>query len=135
MGNASDKVGIYTDLLGKVLTIIVPSPSMFFGNLFVYFQFQGKTQIDHDTRQVIFAVLIGVAVIGVFFLAMLRRSEEHLEIATREDMEKQSHSRDNSIMGAFLNAINLFCTKNMLLLSVTFLYTGKCIKCKISRPQ
>lgn len=99
---------------------------MFFGNLFVYFQFQGKVHIDHETRQVIFAVLIGVAVIGVIFLAMLRRTEQHLEVATSDDMVKPpNNTAENSIIGEFLNAIRLFCTKNMLLLSVTFLYTGK----------
>nr|CAD7442538.1 unnamed protein product [Timema bartmani] len=49
--------------------------SMFFGNLFVYFKFQGKTHIDHDTRLVVFIVLIVLAAIGIVFLLLLRPAQ------------------------------------------------------------
>ena len=107
---------------------------MFFGNLFVYYQFQGKTHIDHDTRQLIFGVLISVAVIGVVFLSILRKTQDqHQQISTGDSIDKQGtiESDDDSILGAFKNAIRLFFTKDMLLLSLTFLYTGNFIFKKI----
>ncbi len=48
---------------------------MFFGNSFVFWQFEGKDKIDLDTRNVVFGVLTGVAVIGVCFLGFLRVPE------------------------------------------------------------
>lgn len=112
--------------------------SMFFGNLFVYFQFQGKTHIDQATRELIFGVLISVAVIGVVFLATLRRQDEELSVASGDERLQKSSTDENgsqelvvqptTVMTAFRDAVRLFCTKDFLLLSVTFLYTGEC-KC------
>lgn len=45
---------------------------MFFGNLFVFIKFQGKTHIDTETRNVVFGALTGVCVIGLLFLMLLR---------------------------------------------------------------
>lgn len=107
---------------------------MFFGNLFVYFQFQGKTHIDLETRQIIFGALISVAIVGVIFLAALRRTalQPLAVVAANDDyMEKSGQTTEaatdsdqESMLGAFKTAIRLFFTKEMLLLSVTFLYTG-----------
>lgn len=105
---------------------------MFFGNLFVYFQFQGKTHIDLDTRQIIFGALISVAIVGVIFLAALRRTAPPLAIVSANDYEQKNERESTaedcdqeSMLGAFKTAIRLFFTREMLLLSVTFLYTGK----------
>lgn len=97
---------------------------MFFGNLFVYFQFQGKDHIDEATRRLVFIVLIIVAVLGVFVLATLQRVS-HPFIANGDITAEQDYEADASVVGAFKNAIDLFFTKEMLLLSTTFLYTGK----------
>lgn len=90
------------------------------GNLFVFYQFQGKEHIDESTRHIVFTVLISVAVIGVIFFCILRRvhGNEH-------DRELDYETNSNSISGAFVKAIRLFFTRNMLLLCITFLYTGK----------
>lgn len=99
---------------------------MFLGNLFVYFQFQGKSHIDLGTRQLVFSVLIGVAVIGIIFLATLRQSnqtERHsIENIKKEDI---SDGERDGITDAFKKAIKLFFTPRMLLLSMTFIYTGE----------
>ena len=101
---------------------------MFLGNLFVYFQFQGKTHIDLETRQLVFGVLIGVAVVGIIFLATLRktsRTERHsIENIKKSDINE---SEQNGITDAFKKAYKLFFTSRMLLLSLTFIYTGKWI--------
>lgn len=98
--------------------------SMFLGNLFVYFQFQGKTHIDLGTRQLVFGVLIAVAIIGVIFLATLRQSsqrEHSIENIDKED----SNAEQDGMTEAFKKAIKLFFTPRMLLLSLTFIYTGE----------
>lgn len=45
---------------------------MFFGNLFVFIKFQGKTHIDLETRNVVFGALTGVCAVGMVFLVLLR---------------------------------------------------------------
>lgn len=47
--------------------------SMFFGNSFVFWQFEGKGDvIDEQTRNLVFSVLTGVAVIGIIVMCFLR---------------------------------------------------------------
>ncbi|XP_063234386.1 UNC93-like protein MFSD11 isoform X2 [Bacillus rossius redtenbacheri] len=90
--------------------------SMFFGNLFVFFKFQGKTHIDHDTRLVVFIVLIALAAVGVVFLLVLRPAQNaDGELAGRDDQGP---------LHALQRALSLFTTKQMSLLGITFLYTG-----------
>ncbi|XP_055312728.1 UNC93-like protein MFSD11 isoform X2 [Sitodiplosis mosellana] len=97
--------------------------SMLMGNLFVYFQFQGKDHIDADTRHIVFIALIAVAIVGVIFFCVLRRVHNTFEENER-DRELDYASNSNSIIGAFVKAIKLFFTRDMLLLCITFLYTG-----------
>lgn len=102
--------------------------SMFFGNLFVYFQFQDKTHIEEGTRQVVFSVLIAVAVLGVIFLTTLK-NPKHLETISAESptdlQDNASESLMENVVHEFKQALRLFSTRDMLLLSVTFLYTGE----------
>ena len=100
--------------------------SMFFGNLFVYFQFQGKTHIDEPTRTLVFSVLIAVGILGFFFLTALRPLQDtqviHAnDVEADDELEKPS----SGVSAAFRNSVNLFFTREMLLLSLTFFYTGK----------
>ncbi|KAJ4443939.1 hypothetical protein ANN_05728, partial [Periplaneta americana] len=90
--------------------------SMFLGNLFVYFQFQGKTQIDADTRLIVFIVLLVVAAVGIVFLLLLRPAQ-------RADGELERRE-EGGPLNALKRAFVLLLTKEMLLLSITFFYTG-----------
>lgn len=99
--------------------------SMFSGNLFVYFMFQGKTHIDEGTRQLVFSVLIAVAVLGVIFLATLKNHRLFSDPESIEDDSNRGQSRLDNVVQEFKSAVKLFTTRDMLLLSVTFLYTGK----------
>jgi len=91
--------------------------SMFFGNLFVYFQFQGKAHIDAHTRLSVFLVLLVIAAIGIVFLLLLRPAQN----TDGEMVQKDEGSPLNALKRAF----ELLITKEMLLLSITFFYTGK----------
>lgn len=93
---------------------------MFFGNLLVFFLFQGKTHIDNDTRTLVFSILAGVAIIGIVFLGALRKPNQP-SITVDDEMPEHQQSPKQ----AFINAVRLFMTKRMLQLSVTFIYTGK----------
>ncbi|XP_047485284.1 UNC93-like protein MFSD11 [Penaeus chinensis] len=89
--------------------------SLLFGNIFVYYMFMGKDTIDSGTRLVVFAALTGVALIGLGIL-----------LALPKPGAGGSGRQDD--MGGALNALKksfeLFRTRDMLLLSVTFFYTG-----------
>lgn len=102
--------------------------SMFFGNLFVYFQFQGQTHIQEGTRQLVFSVLIAVAVLGLLFLAVLK-NPKHFEVVITDDNNDADSEDQQSVMAnvvhEFKAALKLFTTRDMMLLSLTFLYTGE----------
>ena len=98
---------------------------MFFGNLFVFFQFQGKNHIDEATRTLVFSVLIGVGIIGFFFLIALRPLQDTRVVnGTDNEVDDELDSRSSGVLIAFKSSVNLFFTKEMLLLSLTFFYTG-----------
>ncbi|XP_055904072.1 UNC93-like protein MFSD11 [Eupeodes corollae] len=95
--------------------------SMFLGNLFVYFQFQDKSTIDAETRQLVIGVLIAVSILGIAFLAALRSVEDN---STSDRELQEVKSGFGSALYAMKSAGELFVTKDMLLLSVAFFYTG-----------
>lgn len=99
---------------------------MFFGNLFVYFQFQGKDHIDEATRTLVFSVLIGVGILGLFFLTALRPVHDTRVVngTDNEVDDELDNTGSSGVVVAFRNSIDLFFTKEMLLLSLTFFYTG-----------
>lgn len=103
---------------------------MLMGNLFVFYQFQGKEHIDESTRRIVFTVLISVAIVGVVFFGLLQRVQNKHDESKRERDRDRDHElnyepkANSAIIGAFVKAIRLFFTRNMLLLCITFLYTG-----------
>lgn len=101
------------------------SRSMFFGNLFVYFQFQGKTHIDEATRTLVFSVLIGVGFLGFFFLTALRPLQDTHVVSAGDEVDDELDTPSNGVAVVFQNSINLFMTKEMLLLNLAFFYTGE----------
>ncbi|XP_054283859.1 UNC93-like protein MFSD11 isoform X3 [Macrosteles quadrilineatus] len=90
--------------------------SMFLGNTFVSLVFQGKAEIDAGSRHLVFTVLCVVAGLGVVVLAVLPRPRTHDGECTPQTNEGP--------LNALKSAGSLFVTKEMLLLCVTFLYTG-----------
>jgi hypothetical protein len=99
--------------------------SMFFGNLFVFFQFQGKTHIDEATRTLVFSVLIGVGFIGFFFLMALRPLQDAHVVNGSDEVDDELDTPSTGVAVVFKNSINLFMTKEMLLLNLAFFYTGE----------
>lgn len=89
--------------------------SLFFGNIFVYFEFQGQTHIDEETRSLVMWVLLAVSLVGIVFLIFLPRPK-----ADPDAVEQPN----NGPVQALKDAAGLFITKRMILLSFTFFYTG-----------
>lgn len=46
--------------------------SMLFGNIFVYFQFRGETEISSSSRLVVYGVLTGMGITGTLLLFLLK---------------------------------------------------------------
>ncbi|XP_059473411.1 UNC93-like protein MFSD11 [Neocloeon triangulifer] len=95
--------------------------SMFFGNTFVFFMFQGKTIIDKETRSLVFIVLLVVSAVGILFLLVLRTT---VSSSGSEEEAQTPLPAASGPLYALKRAFSLFLTKEMMLLSCTFFYTG-----------
>ncbi|XP_066587052.1 UNC93-like protein MFSD11 [Prorops nasuta] len=108
--------------------------SMFIGNLFVYFMFAGSEKIAASTRNTVFLVLTSLAVTGTVLLATLQKSPTRLSLGEAEgvssaDKELQipEPERKKPLVAAWhamRDAMSLFITSKMILLAITFIYTG-----------
>lgn len=83
--------------------------------------FQGKTIIDEQTRTLVFLVLLGVSAVGIVFLLFLRPAGSATD---SEDGVQTPLPVESGPMHALKRAFALFRTKEMILLSCTFFYTG-----------
>ncbi|CAH0389244.1 unnamed protein product [Bemisia tabaci] len=90
--------------------------SMFLGNTFVYIAFQGKESIDSDTRTFVLIVLTAVSIVGIVFFAFLPPP-----ISVDGEL---ANKREAGPLAAFINSISLLSTQDMLLLCLTFFYSG-----------
>lgn len=107
--------------------------SQFVGNLFVFFVFN-TDKIGESQRQIVFSVLTGLALLGTLVLVFLRRTPQKLSLGEAEGVS----SADKELQlpepvpqkplvaawHAFTTALRLFLTPRMLILSLTFIYTG-----------
>ncbi|XP_023067481.1 UNC93-like protein MFSD11 isoform X2 [Piliocolobus tephrosceles] len=105
--------------------------SLFFGNLYIYFAWQGKTQISESDRRTVFIALTVISLVGtvLFFLIRKPDSENILgedESSDDQDMEVNESAQNNltKAVDAFKKSFKLCVTKEMLLLSITTAYTG-----------
>uniref|UniRef100_G1QQ74 UNC93-like protein MFSD11 n=1 Tax=Nomascus leucogenys TaxID=61853 RepID=G1QQ74_NOMLE len=100
--------------------------SLFFGNLYIYFAWQGKTQISESDRRTVFIALTVISLVGtvLFFLIRKPDSENVLgedESSDDQDMEVNESAQNNltKAVDAFKKSFKLCVTKEMLLLSIT----------------
>lgn len=107
--------------------------SQFAGNLFVFFIFDSE-KIEEKQRTIVFSVLTGLAVIGTTVLLVLRKSPQKSSLGEAEgvsnadkELRLPEQRREKPLLIAWyalVEAFRLFLTPNMLLLSLTFIYTG-----------
>lgn len=95
--------------------------SMFVGNTFVFFVFKGKDTVDNTTRQIVVWTLSAIALSGIAVMLIFPKPPQN--------ERGPSDSSDDLLtptgpLEAFKGAVRLFVTRDMLMLSVTFIYTG-----------
>ncbi|XP_074649496.1 UNC93-like protein MFSD11 isoform X2 [Tubulanus polymorphus] len=103
--------------------------SLLIGNVYVYFTFKGDITVDAATRTTLFLVFTAVCVAGVLFLAILfclkGRQETSMESLVVPINPGDGENRgNNGPLQALKRSFHLFITREMLLLSVTFGFTG-----------
>lgn len=112
--------------------------SMFFGNLYVYFAWQGKTHISDKDRQTVFISLTVISLVGsfLFFLIQKREAEPAPSEASESLLPAETVPDGTAAVvtappglgvqavDAFKKSLKLFVTKEMMLLSVSIAYTG-----------
>ncbi|XP_014205995.1 UNC93-like protein MFSD11 [Copidosoma floridanum] len=107
--------------------------SLFIGNIFVFFAFR-EPKINAHQRSLVFKVLTGVSVAGLGLLFALRRPPQPSSLGPAEgvssaDKELQIPEQPKerplpAAWRAFGDAVALFFTARMLVLTLTFIYTG-----------
>ncbi|XP_074777951.1 UNC93-like protein MFSD11 isoform X1 [Athene noctua] len=104
--------------------------SLFFGNLYIYFAWQGKTHISESDRRTVFIALTVISLVGTVLFFLIRKQED-TKTPGEEDSANEilgdSSSAQNKMtraVAAFKKSIKLSFTKEILLLSVTTAYTG-----------
>ncbi|NXG16453.1 MFS11 protein, partial [Grallaria varia] len=104
--------------------------SLFFGNLYIYFAWQGKTHISESDRRTVFIALTVISLVGTVLFFLIRKQEDTKapgdEDSTNEILGESSSARSKMMraVAAFKKSITLSFTKEMMLLSVTTAYTG-----------
>ncbi|XP_009327179.1 PREDICTED: UNC93-like protein MFSD11 isoform X1 [Pygoscelis adeliae] len=104
--------------------------SLFFGNLYIYFAWQGKTHISESDRRTVFIALTVISLVGTVLFFLIRKQED-MKTPGEEDSTNEilgdSSSAQNKMtraVAAFKKSIKLSFTKEIMLLSVTTAYTG-----------
>ncbi|KFU88818.1 UNC93-like MFSD11 [Chaetura pelagica] len=104
--------------------------SLFFGNLYIYFAWQGKTHISESDRRTVFIALTVISLVGTVLFFLIRKQED-TKAPGEEDSVNEILGDSSSAQGkmtravaAFKKSIKLSFTKEILLLSVTTAYTG-----------
>ncbi|XP_030750879.1 UNC93-like protein MFSD11 [Sitophilus oryzae] len=95
--------------------------SMFIGNTFVYFAFRDKDTIDAGTRQIVVWTLAAIALGGLAVIIFFPKPPEK---DASDNNPAEEVKEPSGPIEALKGAVRLSMTKNMLLLCVTFLYTG-----------
>ncbi|XP_074016206.1 UNC93-like protein MFSD11 isoform X1 [Numenius arquata] len=104
--------------------------SLFFGNLYIYFAWQGKTHISESDRRTVFIALTVISLVGTVLFFLIRKQEDTKapgeEDSANEILGDSSSAQDKMAraVAAFKKSIKLSFTKEIMLLSVTTAYTG-----------
>nr|XP_037286511.1 UNC93-like protein MFSD11 [Rhipicephalus microplus] len=108
--------------------------SLIWGNIFVYFQFQGQEQIDRQSRLTVYGALTGIGILGMLLLLVLRgggiprrqnsRNETEEKSGPSSQVEAAQLNADSGFLDAMVQSVKLMRTGKMLTLSVAFFYTG-----------
>ncbi|XP_078692786.1 UNC93-like protein MFSD11 [Branchiostoma floridae x Branchiostoma belcheri] len=97
--------------------------SFLFGNVFVWQEFTGKEIIDPKTRIQVYVSLLVVSCVGTLMLFTLRNKKPGDSASLNVNSENDVENKEGPLQ-AFKRSIQLFKTREMLLLGICFAYTG-----------
>lgn len=86
---------------------------MLFGNIYVYISFTGNSEITNKLRLEVYGVLTAVGILGTIIMVFLPKPQN-----------ENSTSTAPGVLESFVQSVELFKTKRMAIISVTFFYTG-----------
>ncbi|XP_051572276.1 UNC93-like protein MFSD11 isoform X1 [Myxocyprinus asiaticus] len=108
--------------------------SMVFGNLYVYFDWNGKTEISDNDRKIMFVALLVISVLGTLSFLALRKVRELEDALSEEEGQSLLSARliykqrvTSAVTEAkteFKTILDIFRTKTILLLSFCMAYSG-----------
>uniref|UniRef100_A0A8C5SHN9 UNC93-like protein MFSD11 n=1 Tax=Laticauda laticaudata TaxID=8630 RepID=A0A8C5SHN9_LATLA len=103
--------------------------SLFFGNLYIYFAWQGKTYISESDRRTVFISLTVISLVGTLLFFLIRTPNETISEEEESSAETiadnmSGQSKTSRAMDAIKRSFKLCATKRILLLSVPTAYTG-----------
>lgn len=108
--------------------------SMLFGNLYIYFDWNGRTEISDGSRKNIFLFLLVASVLGTLSFLVLRKSHHEEEMLSEEEGQSllsarvmYKHRANTAMQDAkseFKTILQLLKAKTMVLLSPCMVYSG-----------
>ncbi|XP_073675785.1 UNC93-like protein MFSD11 isoform X2 [Garra rufa] len=108
--------------------------SMLFGNLYVYFDWKGKTEISDIDRKIMFTALLVISVLGTLSFLALRKVHQQEEALSEEEgqsllsarlkYKQRATSAVTEAKTEFKTILEIFKTKTILLLSFCMAYSG-----------
>ncbi|KAL7377644.1 hypothetical protein ABVT39_002595 [Epinephelus coioides] len=108
--------------------------SMLFGNLYIYLDWNGRTEIPDSSRKNIFLSLLVVSVLGTLSFLVLRKGHHEEEMLSEEEGQSllstpmmYKHRANTAVQDAkleFKTILQLVKTKTILLLSPCMAYSG-----------
>ncbi|XP_023138304.2 UNC93-like protein MFSD11 [Amphiprion ocellaris] len=108
--------------------------SMLFGNLYIYFAWNGHTEISDGSRRTLFLALLVASVLGTLSFLVLRKvphEEEMLSdeegqslLPTRTMYKRRANTAMQDTKSEFKTILQLIKTKTILLLSPCMAYSG-----------
>ncbi|ELT97164.1 hypothetical protein CAPTEDRAFT_108287 [Capitella teleta] len=96
--------------------------SLLAGNLYVYFALQGESSISANSRFTLYTIFTALGIAGVvvfFFLRMIPKP-----LPRHVNRPQRAADTNNGAITAFKSSLKMLFTRNMVLLSLTFAYTG-----------
>uniref|UniRef100_A0A8C1SBX5 UNC93-like protein MFSD11 n=1 Tax=Cyprinus carpio TaxID=7962 RepID=A0A8C1SBX5_CYPCA len=102
--------------------------SLFFGNLYIFVAWRGKSHITDKDRQTVFITLTVISLVGNFLFFLIQRPDpEPAPTDASESLLPADISDSVSVISYLIlteRSIQLAVTKEMLLLSIPFAYSG-----------
>ncbi|KAM3597910.1 uncharacterized protein V6R79_011076 [Siganus canaliculatus] len=108
--------------------------SMLFGNLYIYFDWNGKTEISDSSRKNIFLSLLVASILGTLSFLVLRQSRHEEEMLSEEEgqsllstpmmYKRRANTAVEDAKIEFKTILQLLKAKTILLLSPCMAYSG-----------